>query len=72
MAQVGWNYEKNWRSKISLDCPFNHYTIEVVPEIADFSNQLSFLHKNSWDNSQVEPGKYTSNCRETKAGVISS
>ena len=22
MAQVGLNYEKNWRSKISLDCPY--------------------------------------------------
>ena len=22
VAQVGWNYEKNRRSKISLDCPF--------------------------------------------------
>ena len=24
MAQAGSNYEKNWRSKISLDCPFKY------------------------------------------------
>ena len=23
VAQAGSNYEKNWKSKISLDCPFN-------------------------------------------------
>ena len=22
VAQLGWNGEQNWRSKISLDCPF--------------------------------------------------
>ena len=24
----------------------------------------------TWDNTQAEPGKYTSNCRENKAGTI--
>ena len=24
MVQAGSNYEKNWRSKISLDCPFKY------------------------------------------------
>ena len=46
-------------------------------QIAGFYKNLSLLHHKklgqlpgwTWDNAQVEPGKYTSNCRENKAGT---
>ena len=32
MAQAGSNYEKNWRSKISLDCPFKAFENPSSPD----------------------------------------
>ena len=42
VAKASSNYEKNWRSKILLDCPFNDCTANCAK--LQFSGQ-NFLHK---------------------------
>ena len=53
MAQGGLNDEKNWRSKISLGCPFNNetYTSAAYPEHfdADPTNvRKNYYYVHSW------------------------
>ena len=47
-----------------------HYTIETLALNAILGARFLSYTIKSWDNSQVESGKYTSNCRENKDGTI--
>ena len=55
-AQMGSNDEKNWGSKISLDCPFKHITTTSNYTIYMFKNQLRLCNgwfTSNWDSERL-------------------
>ena len=72
MKQNGTKWELNLgrTGRLLAPSPRHYRDINIYLPLLT-KRPLSYTIKR-WDKSQVEPGKYTSNCRENQAGTITS